>query len=792
MKVLSLNGVYRMCSSAGTYCCPADIPGSDIGNLMKRGLIPDVLNVPGGERIAEKAASEDYVFTRTFDIGQEFLEYENAVLCFDKLDTLCVVSINGERVLSCENAHISYRVAVKKYLKSGQNELKLSFSSPLNYIRERQRKRPLPANVNGENGAQYLRKANCAFGWDWGPSVPYNYCGNVEIRFSDREIANVSIEQHTNADRSFIKITADNVDECYLITPSGERLIGKDLSFTVEHPELWYTSELSGKVSQPLYTVVLKNDEMTVEKKIGLRSVELDMSTDDRGRDFAFLLNGKRIFVKGANVVPFAALPEYAAQADIDYYVELAAKSNFNMLRVWGGGEYASERFLERCDELGILVWQDLCFACMMYPLDEEEFLENAKAEITANVKRMTCHPCVALFCGNNEIEEMNAAIPGLGKLKKAYTAFFYETLPSLLKPLTELAYIPTSPVGKAPFNGNSDENTGDSHMWSVWHGLMPSDHYGTRYPRFLSEFGMESLPSLAAVRKFAQGENSVYSPAFTEHQKCRDGNRKMMYYLCEKYSDAVSFDLLPYLTGIMQADCVKAAAEHFRRHKGRCNGAVFWQFNDVWNAPSWSAVDFEKIPKALMYKARDFFASVTLTHDGRALYLHNDTMRDWSLRLNFELFNGGRLKRVFDLTVVSKADSVVRLGEFVLAENDVLRVKTDGKRYLFDNVKTLPKVNLSVEEKNNSLIIRSDGFARNIFIDSDMCPDDNYFSLLPDEEKRVTFAELPGNYRVLCENDIRIGGAFRKTLFRFAYRLIPRNAVTYLWHRLHERRNEG
>lgn len=786
MKITSLNGVYELCSSAGTYSCRAEIPGSDIGNLMKQGLIPDVLNAPDGEAAAEKVAGEDFVFSRNFDVGDELTAYENAVLCFEKLDTLCTVYLNGEPVLSAANAHISYRVDVKDKLKTGENELRLCFDSPLGYIRARQKMRPLPPNVNGENGAQYLRKANCAFGWDWGPSIPYNSCGNVELRFFDRDITDVRITQKTDEVVSVVSVSAENADECYMLSPDGERIDGENGTFIIKYPELWYTRDLSEKESQPLYTVVLKNDETTVEKKIGLRCIELDTSPDEWGSNFAFRVNGRRVFAGGANVIPFAALPEFAADEDIDYYVELAAKSNFNILRVWGGGEYASEHFLDRCDELGILVWQDFCFACMMYPFDDEEFLENVKNEAEYNVKRMTCHPCLALLCGNNEIEEMNAVLPGIGGLKKAYTEFFYHILPETVTPLTDTPFIPTSPVGKAPFSGNSDENTGDSHMWSVWHGLMPSDYYGTRYARFLSEFGMESLPSLKAIEKFSPGETSVYSPVFLSRQKCKDGNRKLMYYLGEKFDSGAEFHLLPYLTGILQAECIAAAVGHFRRNKGRCNGAVFWQFNDVWNAPSWSAVDFEKVPKAVLYKARDFFAPLTLTYDGKALFLHNDTMYDKGVQLFFEIKNGNRLKRTFAYSVMAKADSVVRLGSIDLAENDVLNVKMNGKRFVFDNVDPLPDVQISVREEGNSLILSSDAYARNVYIESDAQPDDNYFSLLPGEKKTVHFDAHPEKYRILCENDVKRGADLKTGLFRLSYRFVPRNAVTYLWHRFH------
>lgn len=787
MRILSLNGEYCLRSENGRYKCRAEIPGSDIASLFFAGLMCDPLNAPDGEEQASKVSENSFIFEREFEADASLLKSSNAVLCCEKLDTLCTVSLNGTVVLTTENAHIAYRAQVGELLRPGKNEISFRFESPLNYIKKRQKERPFPPNSNGVNGAQYLRKANCAFGWDWGPCVPYNYIGNVELRFFESEIENIRIRQKTDEKLSVVTVSADGAESCYILTPDGKRIDGEGFTFEISDPELWYTRDLSEKSVQPLYTVVLENGEMTEKRRLGLRSIALNTKADEWGSNFQFVLNGKRVFAKGANVIPFAALPEYADEKSVDYYLELAAKSNFNMLRVWGGGEYASEHFLERCDELGILVWQDFCFACMMYPLDDADFLENVLAEARYNIERIENHACLALWCGNNEIEDCNPVFPKISSVGKAYVKFFYETLPTLVGEIGSVPYIPTSPVGKAPFKDNTSENLGDSHMWAVWHGLKPLGYYGTRYARFLSEFGMESLPSKKAVERFDPGEKSIYDPCFMKHQKCSGGNRKLMFYLCEKFGSDVDFYLLPYLTGILQSECIRAATEHFRRCKGRCNGSVFWQYNDVWNAPSWSAVDFEKVPKALMYKAREFFAPFTLSFDNGELYLLNDTLSDKTAHIDYSLFCGRRLKWVYSETLTSPKDSVTHLRHITLGAGDILKVTLNGERFVFDNVQKLENALLTAVKNGNSLVISSDCYARNICVESDETADKNYFSLLPGESETVTFEKMPESFRLLCENNVEFTKkSLKKSLFRLGYRLKPENLVRTLWYDLH------
>lgn len=791
MNTLNLAGrwIMKNCSNNKEYS--AVIPGSDFGNLIKNQAVKNPL-ISGDEKEGIAIGKNDIDFIRNFEITKEQLAFNNINLCSKGFDTLCTCYINGKEAFKSDNAFIPIDVNIKKYLVEGQNNIRLHFSSAIHYITEKQKKEPLPKNNNGVDGIPYIRKPGCHFGWDWGPCIPY--CAvleYIELQCFNRRIENIEINQKTTKDKAVIRALADHADRIYIITPDHEILnIGENNTFEIANPQLWYTKELSQKDKQPLYTVVFENDEDKTERKIGLRSLYLDTSKDEYGSNFCFVLNGEKIFAKGANLIPFSAIYEDSNNSTVDYYLDMAQKANFNMIRIWGGGSYADDYIINQCDERGILVWQDFCFACQMYPFYDENFTQNVLAEVKSNVKRLTTHPSLALWCGNNELEVMFSYLPKTTKIMKAYEEFFYHTLPDFIKNMTDVSYIPTSPIGSECFKEYSSDNVGDTHMWNVWHGLKKLDYYTTRYSRFLSEFGLESLPSMKAVRTFAPPEEyDITSPAFNRHQKCLGGNKKMLFYLTEMFDFPKHFEDLPYLTGIVQSECIKNATIHFRQNKGRCNGSLFWQFNDVWNCPSWASVDFEGVPKALQYKSREFFAPVTVSckkEKGKAiLFAHNDTLSPVNISLTIRMLNPDFTKK---LDINLAPNSFKQLDEIPVNKNSVLQLCFN------DEVLTeifcspckfnLKKANITAKLDGNKMTLTSDTFAHNIFIDSDEIPSDNYFSLIEGEEKTVTFEKAPKNFTITCANNIEFKkSGLKKKFFRLFYRLNPVNIANYFYY---------
>ncbi len=791
MNRINLEGTWTLknCSDKKEY--DAVIPGTDFGNLIKNGAVINPL-ISGDEKEGIAIGENDYEFRRTFTLTKEDIGYEHIHLIAGSLDTLCTCYINSKEAFRSENAYVPVDEEITEHLIEGENEIIFHFDSAVKYITNLQKKNPLPKNSNGIDGIPYIRKPGCHFGWDWGPCIPF--CGileRIELTCFNKRIENIRISQQTTKEKAVVSVSADNADKIYIISPDGTvSEPDNEGIIVIENPELWYTRELSGKDTQPLYTVIFENKEDTVKKKIGLRSLYLDRSADDFGSNFCFVLNGEKIFAKGANLIPFSAIYEDSDNSTVDYYIDLALQSNFNMLRIWGGGWYADDYLISKCDEKGILIWQDFCFACQLYPFYDKDFTSNVLEEVKANVLRLTTHPSLALWCGNNEIETMFSFMPKTTKLMKAHEEFFYHTLPDFIENLTDVSYIPTSPIGSECFKDCSSDNVGDTHMWNVWHGLKKLDYYTTRYSRFLSEFGLESLPSMKSIRTFAkENEYDINSESFNRHQKCVGGNPKMLFYLTEMFDIPKSFTDLPYLTGIVQAECIKNATVHFRQNKGRCNGSLFWQYNDVWNCPSWSSVDFEGVPKALQYKAKEFFAPVTVSckkEKGKAvIYAHNDTLKKINLPLTVKDITSGK---VYSYEVELEPNSFKRIDEIKVTDRTVIQLHFNGQTVteIFTSPQKLrlKKANIRTKLNGNELTVSSDTFAYNVFIESDEIPDENYFCLAEGEEKTIRFNTTPQNIEVTCTNNISFKhNPIKKALFRFFYRLKPMNIANFFYY---------
>ncbi len=789
----SLSGIWRLKSADGVFDTTAIVPGTDFGNLTRNGFIDNPLT-SGDEKYALSIAENDFSFSRTFSLDEDFFNFERITINCNCLDTLCKCFINGVFAFESDNAFLPLSADVKQLLKVGDNEIIVQFYSPYKYIKERQKSHPLPKNFNGVDGIPYIRKPACHFGWDWGPCVPYSgICDDIFLKAFNRQIEDVHISQQTEKEKSVITASAKNADKITLVCPDGKTIDFADGKAVVQNPELWFTHEMSGKDVQPLYTVVFENAEEAVEKKIGLRNLRLDRSKDEYGEDFAFILNGERVFAKGANLIPFSAIFEDANDKTIEYYVDLALKSNFNILRVWGGGSYASEKLLSLCDEKGILVWQDFCFACQMYPFDDNGYLENVLEEVKSNVKRMTTHACLCLWCGNNEIETMFPYFAGT-KLMKEYEKFFYHVLPETIKYLTEVDYIPTSPVGEKFLKKTGADECGDTHLWSVWHGLKKLDYYKKRHTRFLSEFGLESLPSMSAIKTFAKDEKdfNITSPIFNAHQKCKGGNRKMTFYLLEMFDFPKHFEDLPYLTGITQAKCVRDATIHFRQNKGRCNGSIFWQFNDVWACPSWSSVDFLGVPKALQYGAKRFFAPVSVTckkkGDKITAFVHNDTLTVQNVDIKIETckIKDNETEEIMHKKIEIKANDFERLCEFKSSAKAV-RITVNGsvqyEVFSAPNKLGLEKVNFDLSCENGVLKVRADKFAYGVCLQADgVVFDENYVHIGAGETFEVPYQGRIDDVKITCANNVEFShNKFKKIAYRLAFRLIPENVINYI-----------
>ncbi len=624
---------FQMDGDAAIACT---VPCSMYSILLENNKIDDPF-FRSNEKQLTALSERDCSFETSFAVDASILANEHVLLRFDGIDTIAEIILNGRRLGYTENMHRGYEFDVRERLLVGENTLTVRISSPLRYMREWQKKHYLAGNGQSIDGVAQIRKASYMMGWDWGPELPdmgiwkpvsliaYNQgrLGTPAFRQFHRDgrvdlLCKTDFEGNSDALKTRFTLTSPNGD----MTWTCEADIDGEAWIRVEEPQLWWPR---GYGEQPLYTMTatLLSDsgEVLDEKsyRLGLRTVTVSTAKDRWGNEFCFVVNGEKIFSMGANYVPEDNLLSRMSYERSEKLIRQCVDANFNMIRVWGGGFYPHDYFYDLCDRYGLLIWQDCMIACNCIWLTPSRE-ENMMAEFRENILRLRHHASLALINGNNEVEEAMAS----GKpprntpvLLADYVRLYHNLLPELCEELTpDTFYWPSSPASTQYFDGKpGDENYGDAHCWTVWHGRKPYEYYRERYFRFCSEFGFEALPEPKTVDSFTEArDRNLFSPVLLTHQKCSGGNGKLMSYLSDYYLYPQSFMGVIYGSQLLQADAIRTAVEHFRRHRGRCMGSLYWQLNDCWPTVSWASLDGAGRLKALHYAARKFYAPVLLS----------------------------------------------------------------------------------------------------------------------------------------------------------------------------------
>jgi beta-mannosidase len=703
-KLQTLAGAWEFRQVGTDEWLPACVPGGVHTDLLALGRIPDPF-VGDNEKRVQWVAESDWEYRYHFTATPDLLRQPQIWLVCDGLDTLATVSLNGHELGRVANMFRQYRWDVKLLLDVGENVLHISFDSPVRYAAAGQAIRPMPGIPQAIPGGPYLRKAPCQFGWDWGPQLPpigiwkdirlegYDSARIEDVRLSQRHAegkvaveAQVTVQSWEEAPRSAILRLA--APDGQVFETSDE--IGPDnesrLRITIPDAQLWwpngYGSQLLYQASVELHQAEVQLDQR--EFQLGLRSLELRQEPDEWGRSFTFVVNGQPIFAKGSNWIPADSFPARITDEHLEGLIRSAAETYQNMLRVWGGGFYEEERFYDLCDRYGILVWQDFIFSCSIYPLDDAEFLENVRVEVTENVRRLRHRASLALWCGNNEMEwgwvDWGWKGPEYQDMKAAYDKFFHHTLPAWCAAEDpDRAYWPSSPSSDTPFENPNGQTQGDAHYWDVWHGRKPFTAYRDQFPRFMSEFGFQALPPLATIRTYAdESEWNMTSYIMEQHQKNASGNSLMVGQMLDTFRLPKDFDSLVYLSMVLQAEGIRYGVEHWRRHLRRVSGTLYWQLNDCWPVASWSSLDYFGRWKALHYAARRFYAPLLLSiadkPNEQDVYVTNDSYESWegSVRWSLERLDGTVLEAgeqpvkaaPFDVTPVCRLDFSGRLND--------------------------------------------------------------------------------------------------------------------------------
>ncbi len=616
---------------------PAVVPGCIHLDLLRAKLIEDPFKRDHESELMW-IGETDWVFERDFSVDAGIMEHDRITLECEGLDTLAVLSVNGRKLGTTDNMFRIWTFDARPFLKPGTNRLSIRFRAAANEAELRGNE---GRTLNG-GGRCYLRKEQCNFGWDWGPTcVTAGIWRPIRLRaWNVARIADVAIRQRHGRNRIAlpVEISVEALERKNLTVHLRISLDGETVSEcqapaarsrvrllpVVSRPELWWPN---GMGEQTLYDVAvdLRDGDGQVldnwQRRIGLRKIELarPLDKDNRGSGFFFRCNGVDVFAKGANWIPADTFQARVQPDDYDYLLTSAAEAHMNMIRVWGGGIYENDVFYDLCDELGLMVWQDFMFACGAYPAFDRAFLANVEQEAIDNVTRLRHHACLALWCGNNELEQMhlhNGDLKRGAMLPEEYAALFERLLPRVLRRLDpDRPYWPSSEHTPGNRDQSKDPNAGDSHLWDVWHGRQPFEWYRSAYPRFCSEFGFQSFPEPRTVAGYTvPEERNITSYVMERHQRSGIGNQTIMHYMLSWFRMPSGFHNSLWLSQLQQGLAIKYAVEHWRRNRPRCMGALYWQLNDCWPVASWSSIDFHGRWKALHFMAKRFFAPVLVS----------------------------------------------------------------------------------------------------------------------------------------------------------------------------------
>jgi beta-mannosidase len=618
---------------------PAEVPGNIFTDLEKNGQISNPLKGTT-ERDVQWVSRQTWEYTTIPFSFPALGTNEEACLILPSLDTYADIYVNGNFALRVDNAFRTWRIYVSDWMQLEGNVIQVIFKSPYEIAEQKLQRISYP--IPGDSIRAVTRKPQYEFGWDWGPSLAG--CGirstpyleiNQGVQFSS-----LYLIQPQESDPKFdLHYTIQNKKnqslQIQLIEKKTQRIVADHLlpnQTTLEGHLPFDVSQawnIGQKNTLDEYEIVVSSGGKTVLTRsfpISKRTVKLVQEPDEWGTGFYFRVNGKRTFMKGANYIPIRYFHEQATEEDYRKLISRCVEANINMLRVWGGGLYEPEIFYRLCDENGIMIWQDFMFACSMYPGDEG-FLHNVKQEAQEHVQRLSFHPCMALWCGNNENSEgwekwgwqMGLSENSKNKLNKAYQQLFHQTLPNAVKQYSSLDYWPSSPLfGRGDVRSLSQ---GDSHYWGVWHDAEPFDVLETKIPRFMSEYGMQSYPSPEVLEEMATTQTpNEKDPGCLQHQKHNRGFHLMHQYM--KYWHPKG-EILPdpdyaKLTQYVQAEGMIMGIEAHRRHSDRCGGTLFWQLNDVWPSYSWSAMDWHFTPKPFMEQLTFAYAPILISVEGR------------------------------------------------------------------------------------------------------------------------------------------------------------------------------
>ena len=609
--------------------------------LIKSKELPDPF-YGENEALFQWVEEEQWHFKTQFFLNETFYNAQELVLDIPNLDTYAQIYLNGKLLASTDNFFVHYQIPIKVTdLLCGYNTIEIRIISPVSHHQQTEKMHgfayPAPNDVAKEKVAPYTRKPQYHFGWDWAPrintlgfaypisldvkakaTIDYLLVNTLDLKDASAQLQ-LNFELKSAPHEGLLKAQSRYFNTFqFLANQQIQQFV------TLENPKLWWpVGQGEAHLYQDTLRVYNEANELILSHpfEFGIRQAKVLQQKDEWGTSFTFEINGRPIFAKGANIIPpgiFAGAQLDAAYAALVPQMQAA---NFNMVRIWGGGMYAPESFLNACDHAGIMVWHDFMFACAMYPADSA-FVRQVSQEINQQIPRLASHASVVYFNGNNEVDvawknwgfqlQYHLDEKAQNTIENAYKKVFLEVLPQHIQTYTNLPYIHTSPLS----NWGNDEyfNHGTMHYWGVWHGKDPLTDFANKIGRFNAEYGFQSFPELSTVNRFAlPKDQNLTSAVMKNHQKSYVGNGMIEKHAKHYYGKSKDFEAFVYHSQLTQQKAVSMAIAGHRSDAPRCMGTIYWQLNDCWPAPTWSSIDYFGNWKALHYTVQDDYRSIAV-----------------------------------------------------------------------------------------------------------------------------------------------------------------------------------
>ncbi|MCK9219828.1 MAG: glycoside hydrolase family 2 protein [Bacteroidales bacterium] len=796
LNIMDLGGNWQFRRAGSKEWLPATVPGVVHLDLMRNKIIPDPY-FGDNEGKLQWIGEVGWEYKKTFNYNVKQFEWRNMELVCKGLDTYANVYLNDSLVIVADNMFREWYADIRRFLRIGENTLRIQFPAVVgeNKSRYGQLKYKLPGDERVVS-----RKAAYEYGWDWGPTFitsgiwkpiyihHWTYVKVLGVNFIQKSITDSMAKIDAQftifsqlGDSAQIRLYNDTIEilRQNVILNTGPNLIRGQ--FTIVNPLLWWPNKIGKPNLYNFKYEVYFGDQLVGEGKqrIGLRRIELVQEKDSIGKSFYFKVNGIPVYMKGANYIPQDNFLPRVKDSTYHALIKDVKNANMNMLRVWGGGIYENDIFYDLCDENGILVWQDFMFACAMNP-GTKDFFENVKAEAIQNVVRLRQHPCIALWCGNNEVEEgwknwgwqkqYGYSAEDSASVYKDYRMLFARILPVTIRRFDSLRpYIPSSPLhgwGEA-----SSMTEGDSHYWGVWWAKEPFSKYTQKVGRFMSEFGFQGFPSLSTIKKFTlPDDRKLGSTVMKAHQKHPVGYETIDEYLLRDYKQPKNFESYLYVSQLVQANGIGSAIQAQRRAKPFCMGSLYWQLNDCWPVVSWSARDYYGRKKALYFESRhqydDVIFSPVLENGHIKVYIVSDDIMPQKRAMHIQLqdFSGKILcDELYSVTIPANSSLVYydTLQSALLANYDTASVVfsassigldeyLNGNLLYFAAPKNLklsaPEITKKITELPSGdgffIQITADKLVKNAYLSTDVKGDfsNNYFDILPGKMYKVKF----------------------------------------------------